>query len=64
LVRENPDGVSIRGRIGALIAAEAGALVMDETGPFPDQIREPAAALLVAVTQQDLDALRDALSVT
>jgi len=64
LVRGSPDGVSIRGRIGALIAAEAGALVMGATGPFPDQIREPAAALLVAVTQQDLDALRDALSVT
>jgi fructose-1,6-bisphosphatase/inositol monophosphatase family enzyme len=62
LVRENPDGVSIRGRIGALIAAEAGALVMGATGPFPDQIREPAPALLVAAAQRDLDALYDALS--
>ena len=63
LVRENPDGVSIRGRIGALIAAEAGALVMGATGPFPDSIREPAEALLTAVAQRDLDALYDALSV-
>ena len=63
LVRENPDGVSIRGRIGALIAAEAGALVMGATGPFPDSIREPAEALLTAVAQPDLDALYDALSV-
>jgi fructose-1,6-bisphosphatase/inositol monophosphatase family enzyme len=63
LVRENPEGVSIRGRIGALIAAEAGALVMGATGPFPDSIREPAEALLVAVKQEDLDALYDALSV-
>jgi fructose-1,6-bisphosphatase/inositol monophosphatase family enzyme len=63
LVRENPDGVSIRGRIGALIAAEAGALVMGAAGPFPDPIDEPAEALLVAATQHDLDALYDALSV-
>jgi fructose-1,6-bisphosphatase/inositol monophosphatase family enzyme len=63
LMRENPEGVSIRGRIGALIAAEAGALVRGATGPFPDSIFEPAEALLVAVTQQDLDALYDALSV-
>jgi fructose-1,6-bisphosphatase/inositol monophosphatase family enzyme len=63
LVRENPDGVSIRGRIGALIAAEAGALVMGATGPFPDSIREPAEALLTAAAQPDLDALYDALSV-
>jgi len=62
LVRENPDGVSIRGRIGALIAAEAGALVTGATGAFPDQIREPAPALLVAATKHDLDALYDALS--
>jgi fructose-1,6-bisphosphatase/inositol monophosphatase family enzyme len=62
LVRENPDGVSIRGRIGALIATEAGALVMGATGPFPNQIREPAPALLVAAAQRDLDALYDALS--
>jgi hypothetical protein len=54
--------VSIRGRIGALIAAEAGALVRGATGPFPDRIREPAPALLVATTEQDLDALYDALS--
>ncbi len=63
VVRENPDGVSIRGRIGALIAAEAGALVRGSTGPFPESIREPAEALLVATTQQDLEALYDALSV-
>ena len=62
VVRENPEGVSVRGRIGALIAAEAGALVMGATGEFPTQIREPAHALLVASTQDHLEALQDALA--
>jgi len=62
LARENPEGVSIRGRIGALISAEAGALVTGETGPFPPAIRSPAPALLVAATPRILDHLRDALS--
>ena len=62
VVRENPEGVSVRGRIGALIAAEAGALVMGADGEFPTQIREPAQALLVASTKDHLEALQDALA--
>jgi fructose-1,6-bisphosphatase/inositol monophosphatase family enzyme len=62
LVRENAEGVSIRGRIGALIAAEAGALVTGASGPFPSDIRTPAPALLIATNQNTLAHLQDALS--
>ena len=62
LVRENPEGVSIRGRIGALISAEAGALVMGATAPFTPEIRTPAPALLIATTNNTLAHLQDALS--
>jgi len=62
LVRENPEGVSIRGRIGALISAEAGALVMGATAPFTTDIRTPAPALLIAKNENTLAHLRDALS--
>jgi fructose-1,6-bisphosphatase/inositol monophosphatase family enzyme len=63
LVRENEDGVSIRGRIGVLISAEAGALVTGESGPFPSDIRTPAPALLVATNPKILADLQDALAV-
>jgi fructose-1,6-bisphosphatase/inositol monophosphatase family enzyme len=63
LVRSNALGVSIRGRIGALIAAEAGALVRCETGAeFPRGLDAPAEALLVAANGDDLQALQDALA--
>jgi fructose-1,6-bisphosphatase/inositol monophosphatase family enzyme len=62
LVRETPEGVSIRGRIGTLISAEAGALVMGQTAPFPSEIRVPAAALLIAPNQDILADLRQALA--
>ncbi len=62
LVRENAEGVSIRGRIGALISAEAGALVTGASGPFPSGIRTPAPALLIATTPKTLAHLQDALS--
>jgi fructose-1,6-bisphosphatase/inositol monophosphatase family enzyme len=62
LVRENAEGVSIRGRIGALISAEAGALVTGATGPFPSEIRVPAPALLIATTPKIQAHLQDALS--
>jgi len=56
-------GVSIRGRIGALIAAEAGALVRDERGAtFPRDIEAPARALLVAAGPAELAALEEAVS--
>ncbi len=54
--------VSIRGRIGALVSAEAGLRVADETGArFPSALEEPVRALLVARDEPDLDALRAAL---
>jgi len=53
--------VSIRGRVGALISSEAGALVRGENGePFPDDIREPARALLLAADEADLVTLEKA----
>ena len=56
-------GLSIRGRIGALIAAEAGALVRGEDGEsFPLGIEAPARALLVAAGASELAALEAALS--
>lgn len=62
-VRGKGVGVSIRGRIGALIAEEAGALVRCETGErFPRRLDEPAAALLVAASDEDLRVLQDALA--
>jgi fructose-1,6-bisphosphatase/inositol monophosphatase family enzyme len=53
--------VSIRGRVGALVSAEAGAHVFGEGGePFPDDIHVPARALLVAADESDLDVLERA----
>jgi fructose-1,6-bisphosphatase/inositol monophosphatase family enzyme len=58
----DPPNVSIRGRIGAMISAEAGAQVRRETGaPFPLDIDEPARALIVAASSEHVEALRDAL---
>ncbi len=54
--------ISRRGRIGVLIAAEAGAHLAREDGsPFPDAIDEPARALLVARDAALLADLRFAL---
>ncbi|MDH3213505.1 MAG: hypothetical protein OEM05_13565 [Myxococcales bacterium] len=62
-VRGKGVGVSIRGRIGVLIAEEAGALVCNENGDhFPRGLDEPATALLVAAGAEDLRALQDALA--
>ena len=62
-MRESAAGVSIRGRIGVLIAEEAGALVRSETGNrFPRDIDSPAAALLVAADEADLAVLQNALA--
>jgi len=59
----DPPNVSIRGRIGAMISAEAGALVCCETGaPFPRDIDAPARALLVAVDREDLGVLEEAVA--
>ncbi len=54
--------ISRRGRIGVLIASEAGALVRGAAGaPFPEAIDAPAPALLTAARPEDLDALQRAL---
>jgi fructose-1,6-bisphosphatase/inositol monophosphatase family enzyme len=56
------EGISIRGRIGALIAHCAGARLGCEGGrEFPEEIDEPARALLVAASEEDLEILRYAL---
>jgi len=56
-------GISIRGRIGLLIASEAGAMMESERGErFPLRIDEPARALLLAATEEDMDHLRYALA--
>jgi fructose-1,6-bisphosphatase/inositol monophosphatase family enzyme len=59
---EGEFGVSIRGRIGALIAAESGALVRGASGAaFPLDLDTPASTLLVAARPEDLDPLEQAL---
>lgn len=62
-VGSDPSGVSIRGRVGALISREAGALVRTETGEaFPLDLESHARALLVAGNEEDLQALREAVA--
>ncbi len=57
------EGISIRGRIGALIAREAGALLESEGGAgFPTTLDAPARVLLVAAREDDLGVLREALA--
>jgi fructose-1,6-bisphosphatase/inositol monophosphatase family enzyme len=60
----SPPDVSIRGRIGALIAEEAGALVYTEGGErFPRDIGTRARALIVASSERELEALDEALGI-
>lgn len=55
--------ISIRGRIGLLVAREAGASVIDAAGePFPEDIETPRETLGVAADPADLDVLEQALS--
>jgi fructose-1,6-bisphosphatase/inositol monophosphatase family enzyme len=55
-------GISIRGRVGALISREAGAWVRGRGGaPFPDDMQSTAPALLVAAAEADLALLDEAL---
>jgi hypothetical protein len=61
-MRSDPGTVSIRGRIGALIASEAGAIVASGSGePFPRNIEAHQPAMLVAPDGSVLSDLRDAL---
>jgi fructose-1,6-bisphosphatase/inositol monophosphatase family enzyme len=54
--------ISTRGRIGLLIAAEAGAVIESAHGaPFPDALDAPASALVVASDAEIAAALRAAL---
>ncbi len=47
--RLSPTGISVRGRVGLLIAREAGAVVGSaEGGAFPEGLDEPADTLVVA----------------
>jgi hypothetical protein len=56
-------GISIRGRIGLLIAREAGMCVRGAgSAAFPDDLDTPAPALLVASSEEDLAVLDAALS--
>jgi hypothetical protein len=63
-LRLRPKGgtVSIRGRVGALIAREAGAsLTMEGGRPFPVDLDTPARALIAAVSPEDERLLHRAL---
>lgn len=56
-------GISIRGRIGIVIAAEAGAYCKgSDGGDFPLDLATPAPTLRVAATEGDLDVLAEALA--
>ncbi len=54
--------ISVRGRIGVLIAREAGALVETaDSHAFPDSLDEPATTLVVASDRATADAIQAAL---
>lgn len=50
-----PGGVSIRGRIGLLIAREAGARAVGPGGAFPEEVDAPASWLVSAATGEDAE---------
>lgn len=50
-----PGGVSIRGRIGVLVAREAGATAVGPAGPFPERVDAAAAWLVSAGTGDDAE---------
>ncbi len=55
-------GVSIRGRVGALIAREAGAFVQGDAGQaFPPDLETPSSTLRVVAAEEDLRILDDGL---
>ena len=62
-LRYVPGGtVSVRGRIGGLIAAEAGAQVRTADGrPFPDDILQTERAMLIAGNDEDMNVLVEAV---
>ena len=57
-----PHSISTRGRIGALIAREAGARVETASGePFPAELDAPVSSLVVADTQEVAAEIRKAV---
>jgi len=62
VAKPSQPSISTRGRIGLLIAAEAGAVIETASGaPFPDALDEPASALVVASGADIAAALRAAI---
>jgi fructose-1,6-bisphosphatase/inositol monophosphatase family enzyme len=62
-LRLAPENVSIRGRIGVLIARAAGACALGEgAGPFPEDLETPSRALAVAAEVGDAERLLEALA--
>lgn len=62
-VATGPRGISRRGRVGLLVAREAGLLVREAEGaPFPEEIDTPAPVLCVTATAEDQAALARALA--
>ncbi len=58
-----PVGISVRGRVGALIAREAGALVRTADGDeFPVDMQTPSPTMVVASDPSQLDELQEALA--
>jgi fructose-1,6-bisphosphatase/inositol monophosphatase family enzyme len=61
-VATGPGGVSRRGRVGVLVAREAGLLVRGAgAAPFPEDLYEAAPVLRVAATEEDMAALDEAV---
>ncbi len=57
-------GISVRGRVGTLLAREAGAhLLADDDAPFPADLDTPTRSLRVAAREEDLQLLGEALRV-
>jgi hypothetical protein len=63
LARAATRTISTRGRIGLLVAREAGAVVETAAGePFPDSLDAPASSLVVAADTAAAARLREALA--
>lgn len=61
IAREGSE-ISIRGRIGLVVARSAGALCVTESGEaFPESLTAPARVLAVAASEQDVKALCEAV---
>lgn len=62
-ISASPGGVSIRGRIGLLVAREAGMCAVGKDGaPFPDDLTTVASCLVVAANEEDAGILARAVA--